>query len=54
MDEYPVMSANINPISVQLQPPTMLKVLFTKLDVGQKFSAHHDSISEKNNPPDGN
>ena len=32
---------------VQWQPPTMLEALFTKLDVGQKFAAHHDKISDK-------
>ena len=32
---------------VQWQPPTMLEVLFTQLDVGQKFAAHHDAISDK-------
>ena len=47
MDEDPVMSANLNPMSVQWQPPTMLEVLFTQLDVGQKFAAYHDAISEK-------
>ena len=25
----------------------MLEVLFTQLDVGQKFAAHHDAISDK-------
>ena len=25
----------------------MLKALFTHLDVGQKFAAHHDAISDK-------
>ena len=32
---------------VQWQPPTMLEALFTQLDVGQKFAAHHDAISDK-------
>ena len=41
------MSANLDRMSVQWQPPTMLKVLFTQLDVGQKFAAHHDAISGK-------
>ena len=47
MDEDPDMSANLDCMSVQWQPPTMLEFLFTQLDVGQKFSAHHDAISEK-------
>ena len=25
----------------------MLEALFTQLDVGQKFAAHHDAISDK-------
>ena len=41
------MSENLDRISVQWQPPTMIEVLFTQLDVGQKFAAHHDAISEK-------
>ena len=32
---------------VQWQPPTMLEALFIQLDVGQKFAAHHDAISDK-------
>ena len=32
---------------VQWQPPTMLEALFNQLDVGQKFTAHHDAISDK-------
>ena len=28
-------------------PPTMLESLFTHLDVGQTFAAHHDAISDK-------
>ena len=41
------MSANLDRMSVQWQPPTMLEVLFTQINVGQKFAAHHDAISEK-------
>ena len=41
------MSANLEIMMVQWQPPTMLKALFTQLDVGQKFAAHHDAISDK-------
>ena len=47
MDKDLDMSANLDRMSVQWQPPTMLEVLFTQLDVGQKFAAHHDAISEK-------
>ena len=47
MDEDPDMSANLDCMSVQWQPPTMLEVLFTQLKVGQKFAAHHDVILEK-------
>ena len=47
MEENPDMSVNLDRMSVQWQPPTMLEVLFTQLDVGQKFAAHHDAISEK-------
>ena len=47
MDEDPDMSANLDRMSVQWKPATMLEVLFTQLDVGQKFAAHHDAISEK-------
>ena len=47
MDKDPYMSANFDCMSVQWQPPTMLKVLFTQLDIGQKFAAHHDAILEK-------
>ena len=47
MDEYLDMSANLDCMSVKWQPPTMLGVLFTKLDVGLKFAAHHDAVSEK-------
>ena len=47
MDEKPDMSANLDHMSVHRQPPTMFEVLFTQLDVGQKFTAHHDTISEK-------
>ena len=41
------MSAKIEKTMVQWQPPTMLEALFTQLDVGQKFAAHHDAISDK-------
>ena len=41
------MSANLGQMMVQWQPPTMPKALFTQLDVGQKFAAHHDAISDK-------
>ena len=47
MDEDTYMSAKLDYMSVQWQPPTMLEVLFTQLDVGQKFTAHHNAISEK-------
>ena len=47
MDEDPDMSANIDRMGVQWQPPTVLEVLFTQLEVGQKFAAHHDAISDK-------
>ena len=47
MDEDPDMSTNLDCMSVQWQPPTMLEVLFTYLDVGQKFAAHHDAISDE-------
>ena len=47
MYKDPVMSANLNHMRVQWQPPTMLEVLFTQINVGQKFAAHHDAISEK-------
>ena len=47
MDKYSDMSANLDHMSAQWQPPTMLKVLFTHRDVGQKFAAHHDAISDK-------
>ena len=40
------MSANLEQIMVQCQPPTMIEALFTQLDVGQKFAAHHDAISD--------
>ena len=32
---------------VHWQPPIILEALFTQLDVGQKFAAHHDTISDK-------
>ena len=41
------MSKNFDQMIVQWQPPTMLEVLFTQLNVGQKFTAHHDAISDK-------
>ena len=41
------MSAKLERMMVQWQPPTMLEALFTQLDVGQKFAAHHDAISDK-------
>ena len=34
-------------MSVQWQPTTMLEFLFTQLDIGQKFAADHDAISDK-------
>ena len=46
-DEDPDMSANLERMMVQWQPPTILEALFTQLDVGQKFAAHHDAISDK-------
>ena len=47
MGEDPDMSKKLDCMILQWQPPTMLEVLFTKLDVGQKFAAYHDAISEK-------
>ena len=41
------MSAKLECMMVQWQPPTMLEALFTQLSVGQKFVAHHDAISDK-------
>ena len=41
------MSTNLERMSVQWQPTTMFEVLFTQLDVGKKFAAHHDAISDK-------
>ena len=41
------MSANLERMMVQWQHPTMIEALFTQLDVGQKFAAHHDIISDK-------
>ena len=41
------MSANLEQMMVQRQPPIMLEALFTQLDVGQKFAAHHDAIFDK-------
>ena len=46
-DEDPDMTANLKQIMVQWQPPTMIEALFTQLDVGHKFAAHHDAISNK-------
>ena len=46
-DKDPYMSANLEWMMVQWQPPTMLEALFAQLDVGQKFAAHHDAISDK-------
>ena len=46
-DKEPDMSANLERMMVQWQPPTMLEALFTQLGVGQKFAAHHDAISDK-------
>ena len=47
MDNNPDMSVNLDHMSVQWQPPTMIEVLFTQLNVGQKFAGHHESISGK-------
>ena len=47
MEKDPDMSANLDRMSVQWQPLTMLEVLFTQLEVGQKFAAHHDAIYYK-------
>ena len=41
------MSASLEQMMVQWQPPTMIEALFIQLDVGQKFAAHHDAISDK-------
>ena len=46
-DEDPDMSANLERMMVQWQPPTMLEALFIQFNVGQKFAAHHDAISDK-------
>ena len=46
-EEDPDMSANLESTMVQWQPPTMIEALFTQLDVGQKFAAHHDAIPDK-------
>ena len=46
-DEEPDMSANLEQMMVQWQPPTMLEDLFTQIYVGQKFAANHDAISDK-------
>ena len=49
-DEDPDMTANLERMMVQWHPPTMLEALFTQLDFGQKFAAHHDAISDKTIP----
>ena len=41
------MSGNLERMIVQWQPNTMLEAIFNQLDVGQKFAAHHDAISNK-------
>ena len=41
------MSVNLEKMMVQWQPPTMLEALFTQLNVGQKFAAHHDALLDK-------
>ena len=41
------MSANLERMMVQWQPPTMLEALFKQIDVVQKFASHHDAISDK-------
>ena len=41
------MSATLEKMIVQWQPPTMIEALFTQLDISQKFAAHHDAISGK-------
>ena len=46
-DEDPDMSANLEQMMVHWQPPIILEALFTQIDVGQKFSAHHDAISDE-------
>ena len=46
-EEDPYMSANLERMMVQWQPPTMLEALFTQLNVGQKFAVHYDAISDK-------
>ena len=46
-DEDPDMSVNLKRMMVQWQPPTILEALFTHLDVGQKFAAHHGAILDK-------
>ena len=46
-DEDLDMSANLEQMMVQWQPPIMLEALFNQLDVGQKLAAHHDTISDK-------
>ena len=47
MDEDQDMSANLERMILQWNPPTMLKALFIQLKVGQTFAAHHDAISDK-------
>ena len=46
-DKDPDISVNLVQMMAQLQPPSMLEALFTQLDVGQKFAAYHDAISDK-------
>ena len=42
-DKDPDMSANLDRMMVQWQPPTMLEALFTQLDVVQKFPTRQSS-----------
>ena len=46
-DEDQDMSANLERMMVQWQPTTILEAIFTQLDFGQKFTAHHDAILDK-------
>ena len=46
-DEEPDKSANLKRMMVKCHPTTILEALFTQLDIGQKFAAHHDAISDK-------
>ena len=41
------MSANLEQMMVQWQPPTMLEALFTQINVIQKFAAHQGVIYDK-------